>query len=117
MKTTNSFPTICILLVMLVFTVIGCDIIDSPAKTDSTGPSGTYVYTILGIEQTLTFRGDTLEVYDVLDGKRVFEYKISEDGKQLVATSVATGKTTTESFKYIKEHECVVMNGKEYYKK
>lgn len=104
-------------IILLITSFIGCDMIESATDLDSSAPSGTYVCTVLGMEQTATFKGNTLEMYDKLGGKRVFKYKISEDGSRITVTNVVTGKTTTESFKFIKEHQIIVMSGLEYHRR
>jgi hypothetical protein len=86
----------------------------SPA---SNNPSGTYVATILGIEQSITFRGSTVEFYDVLGGKRIFEFSISQDGHSITLKNVATGQTTMDDYRYVKEYGIVVIGVIEYYRR
>ena len=83
----------------------------------SNNPSGTYSAVLLGIEQTVTFKGSTVEYYDNFEGNRIFEYSISPDGKSITLRNVSTGKTSTLSYKYIKEHQMVVLGQFEYYRK
>ncbi len=85
--------------------------ISSPTTNPKTSasPSGTYVGTLQGFEISLTFKGDVLEYYDKFNGKLVFKYTISQDGSTMTTTNVATGVTSTGSFKYIKEYDCVVI--------
>jgi hypothetical protein len=82
----------------------------TPSSVANAEPSGTYAATYMGIEQTITFKGDVLEIYNRLDGKHVFKYTISKDGSKLTTTDVATNVSKTYSFKYIKEYECVLSN-------
>ena len=86
-------------------------------SSSSSRPSGTYVATLLGIEQTATFKGDTLEIYDRIDGKRVFKYVISPDGTEITTTNVATRETGTDDFEFIREQGIVVIGGITYYRK
>ncbi len=95
----------------------------SPSPTRAE-PSGTYLATIYGIEQTLTFKGNVLEIYNRVDGKHVYKYAISEDGSTLTTTDIVTNTPKDYSFKYIKEYECIASDvgiGKtpfaEYYKR
>jgi hypothetical protein len=111
---------ICLVLVL----VAGCKSATPTPSSPGTKarPSGTYVATVLGVEQSLTFKGDVFERYDPLGGKEVFKYTISEDGSTITATNVATGVTWTRGFKYIKDFECVVIDygdgaPVQYYKK
>lgn len=83
----------------------------------SSNPSGTYTCTTWGIEQSITFKGSTVEFYNVLDGKRVFKYSISPDGSSLTLRNVSTGKTHTQRYKYIKEHQIVTLGEYEYHRK
>jgi len=83
----------------------------------SNEPSGTYVATFFGMEQSLTFTGDTLEIYDDFEGKRVFNYKISEDGSKIRLINVASGKTFIQSFNFVKEHQVVSLNQIEYHRR
>jgi len=89
----------------------------SKISINSSEPSGTYSATIFGIQQSLTFKSDTLEIYNVIDGKRIFQYTISKDGNNIRITNVATRQTTTESFSFIKEYQIVVLSGIEYHHK
>lgn len=79
--------------------------------------SGTYVATLLGVEQTATFKGDTLEMFDKFGGKRIFKYSISPDGTTITTTDIVNGKIGNESFKFIKENGVVVINNISYYRK
>jgi uncharacterized membrane protein (UPF0136 family) len=83
----------------------------------SNNPSGTYVATVLGIEQSITFKGSTIEFYDVLDGERIFEFSISEDGHSITLRNVVTGKTHTDNYSYIKEYDIVVIGILEYHRR
>jgi len=83
----------------------------------SDAPYGTYVATVWGIEQSMTFRRTTVEFYDVIEGKRVLEYSISEDGNSITLKNVATGETHTTSFRYIKEHGIVVYGEFQYHRR
>jgi len=82
----------------------------------SNGPSGTYIATVFGIEQSITFKGSTVEFFNMLDGKRVFDFSISQDGNSITLRNVATGDTSTLNYRYIKEHEIVVIGSTEYYR-
>jgi len=89
----------------------------SGISVTSDNPSGTYVATLLGIEESITFRGSTVEFYNVLDGKRVFEFSISQDGHSITLTNVATGKTLTNDYRYNKEYDIVVIGVIEYHRR
>ena len=82
----------------------------------SNSPSGTYVATLLGIEQSITFKGSTVEFFNMFEGKTVFDFSISQDGNSITLRNVATGDTRTLNYRYIKEHEIVVIGATEYYR-
>jgi hypothetical protein len=82
----------------------------------SNSPSGTYIATVFGIEQSITFKGSTVEFFNMLDGKRVFDFSISQDGSSITLRNVATGDTSTLNYRYIKEHEIVAIGATEYYR-
>ena len=85
-------------------------------STTSDSPSGTYIATCFDFEQSITFRGSTIESYNVIDGKRVYEFSISQNGNSITLRNVATGGTKTLNYRYMKEHEIVVMGVTEYYR-
>ena len=62
-----------------------------PSSTTSS-PSGTYVATLFGLQQTATFKGSTLELFNPLDGKRVFKYALNANKTQIELTNIADGK-------------------------
>ncbi|MFC1978285.1 DUF4352 domain-containing protein [Chloroflexota bacterium] len=78
--------------------------------------SGTYIATIFGWEESATFREDTLELYNRLDGKRIFKYKISQDERSISLTNVVSGQKTVMGFKYGKEPGFVVIGEATYYR-
>jgi len=88
----------------------------SSISIPSFSPSGTYVATAFGIEQSITFSGSTVEFFNTLDGKRVFDFSISQDGNSITLRNVVTGDTDTLNYRYIKEHEIVVVGPTEYYR-
>jgi len=79
-------------------------------------PSGTYTATIVGMKSTITFGGGRLETYNFAEGKRVFKYWISKDGRSIQLTDAVTGTVTTESFAYIREANRVVLGGTAYFR-
>lgn len=85
-------------------------------STTSDSPSGTYIATFFGYEQSVTFRGSTIEFCSTLDGKRVYEFSISQNGNSITLRNVATGGTNTLNYRYIREHEIVVMGETQYYR-
>jgi hypothetical protein len=84
-------------------------------------PSGVYNATILGIEQTATFKGDTLTLYNDYDGKRVFEYSFPRglliENSVIQLKNVVTEQTTTKSFKYTVQYDSFLFENIEYHKK
>jgi uncharacterized membrane protein (UPF0136 family) len=88
----------------------------SGISVTSNNPSGTYVATVLGFEQSITFKRSTVEFYDILDGKRIFEFSISQDGNSITLKNVATGETYTSNYRYIKEYQTVVIGQLEYHR-
>ena len=117
-----TFLSILLLLFILTLpSTLGClegsNFKPEPPALTPTAPSGTYVATVFGIEQTITFEGEILDFFDLLEGKRVFKYKISEDGSKITATNVVTGRTFIEKFKFIKEHQIVVIGEVEYHRR
>ena len=79
-------------------------------------PAGTYTATIVGIKNTITFSGDRLETYNIVEGRRVFKYSISKDGTSIQLTDAVTGTVTTESFAYIREANRVILGVTAYFK-
>ena len=80
-------------------------------------PSGTYTATSMGLTETANFKGNnTLEMYNEFDGKRVFHYSISSAGTSITTTNIVTNKTSTTSFRYIKDNECVVIGNLSFFK-
>jgi len=63
----------------------------------------------------MTFKGDTLEAYDPIEGKRVARYDISSDGKVISTTDVATGETSISSFKFMKDEGIVVIDDIQFF--
>ena len=82
---------------------------------NSNNPSGTYKATILGLTDTITFRGNILETNDVLMGKHRFTYVITGNGF-INLTDPVTGEVSSESFNYVKITNCVVLGGVSFYK-
>ncbi|MFC1968933.1 hypothetical protein ACFLVF_00370, partial [Chloroflexota bacterium] len=81
-------------------------------------PSGIYTAQIMGIKSSAIFKGDTLVLNDEFEGKRIFEYKISNDGDIITCINVVTEKEYTNEFKYIKhkDYEIVVIGSTNYVK-
>jgi hypothetical protein len=88
----------------------------SGISVTSNNPSGTYVATVLGFEQSITFKRSTVEFFDILEGKRIFEFSISQDGNSITSKNVATGETYTSNYRYIKEYQIVVIGQLEYHR-
>ncbi len=84
--------------------------------TPITLPSGTYMYTQFGMQESLTVKGDTIELFNAIDGKRVFKYSISGDGKSISLTNVVTGKVVKQRFSYSTEAKAIVIGDMEYYR-
>lgn len=72
--------------------------------------------TLLGIEQSITFKGSTVEFFNMFEGKTVFDFSVSQDANSITLRNVATGDTRTLNYRYIKEHEIVVIASTEYYR-
>jgi hypothetical protein len=89
----------------------------SSISVTSDNPSGTYVAMVLGIEQHITFKGSNIEFYDVLGGKRIFEFSISQDGHSITLRNVVTGETHIDDYSYIKEYDIVVIGILEYHRR
>jgi len=89
----------------------------------SATPQGNYIATIIPeVYETASFCGNTLELCNPRDGKRVFEYEIVEGGTKINLTNVETGETVTRPFKYIvkttkygEEREVVIIDQLIYY--
>lgn len=65
-------------------------------------PEGNYIATIIPeVYETANFCGNTVELCNPRDGKRIFEYEIIEEGTKIKLTNVETGDTRTRSFKYV----------------
>ena len=79
-------------------------------------PTGTYSATVLGLTQTATFKGNTLTLYNRVDGKRVYEYEIISNTNQIRLRNVATGRTFIDSFKYVAEYDTFVWDDITYNK-
>jgi len=63
---------------------------------------GNYIATIIPeVYETASFYGNTLELCNPRDGKRIFEYEIVEDGTKIKLTDVETRVTRTRPFKHI----------------
>ena len=84
-----------------------------PPSKSGTKPSGTYL--AWAGRLSLTFKDDTLETFNTLEGKHIFKYEISDDGTQITTTNLVTGEESTDNFKYVKELDVVYMWGLEYY--
>jgi len=125
-------------LLIIFLLVVGCDI------TNSVTPSGTYTATVLGIEQTFTFKGDTITRYDPLGGKAIFKYyftdkelvqinplnpnagyeyqpppsiKVPADkAKTIWMQNISSGEWHPAKFKYIPEQEMIVLWDISYFK-
>jgi hypothetical protein len=85
-------------------------------------PEGKYVATIVPeVYETAVFTADTLELDNPRDGKRVFNWELTEEGEQIQLTNIETGETTTQQFKYIRvtrsgeEREVVIIGHLIYY--
>jgi hypothetical protein len=78
-------------------------------------PTGTYKATILGMTDTITFRGNILETNDVLMGKHRFTYVITGNGF-INLTDPTSGTISRESFEYVKSINCVVLDGVSFYR-
>ncbi len=83
---------------------------------DSSVPHGTYTATYIGRQQTAKFNGDTLELYNELDGKRTYVYTIIDGGSAIRLTKVGTGETLTGSFSYHRKYDLVIINDHEYHR-
>ncbi len=107
--------------------IVGCDLFESdstPSQTpqeetpsssstpQQSRPSGTFVGTVQSIygslEISMTFKKDTIEYYDRINGKAILKYSISEDGSILTTTDIM-GTVTSQKFKYEPEFEAVVI--------
>lgn len=76
---------------------------------------GTYrtLAPLLGIEQTLTFEGDTLIIEDTLTGTNVFKYSATMESETkgfIEFTNVAGGETFIQLFTYSKEADCIIIH-------
>lgn len=67
----------------------------------------------LGIEQTLSFKGNTLITEDILTGTNVFEYSATMESETkgfIEFTNVASGETSIQLFTYNKEADCIILH-------
>jgi len=87
----------CILVSLVVATLL----LGACAKS-SPAPEGNYIATIIPeVYETASFCGNTVELCNPRDGKRIFEYEILEKGTKIQLTNVETGDTRTRNFKYV----------------
>jgi hypothetical protein len=80
-----------------------------PITSTGVKPSGVYSASIMGYEQTLTFSGNTLDIYDQLDGRKTYTYAISNNDSEISMTDIVSHVTTVKPFQYLKPYECVVL--------
>jgi len=81
-------------------------------------PQGTYSATIFGFVETVTFSGNTLTMYNEMDGKRIFECSFPagiESGK-IQVRNVVTNEVGITDFKYDRQYNCVTIGKITYYK-
>ena len=111
------------MILTLLLSITSCNVvIDNELNTPVTQPkievpSGTYTLTTMGMEETVTFKSNNIiEWYNVINGKRVLKYSISDDGKTITLTNIVTNTTVSSPFKYIKEQECVVFGDAAFFK-
>jgi len=71
----------------------------------SSTPHGMYTATVFGWRETITFSGDTLTIFNELDGKRTYTYRI--ENQVIKLTNVITGETSTRIFMYSSEDDAV----------
>jgi hypothetical protein len=80
-------------------------------------PSGTYTATgILGLERTITFEDDTVEIQSAIGIKKVYKYEIRDNGEEIILTDIVSEKSVISSYKFIKDPPCVVIDDIAYYK-
>lgn len=79
-------------------------------------PSGVYKCVVFGMEQTWTFKKNTVEYYDLVFGKHIYEYEVTDDGSQIVLTDVVSRESSVWMFSYVPEHDVVVLNRISYYR-
>lgn len=91
-------------------------------------PIGTYTVTVLGMEETITFSGDTLTVYSSFSGKRVFKYRFVQrndalrtvcatEATGIWVNNVVTGESRVLDFKYIAGEDVVVFAKVSFWKR
>lgn len=106
-------------LCIVAVTSISCtQQISKPPQLNLDLPHGTYTATALGFTQTATFGGNTLTMYDDIDGKRIFEYSFPNgigSGK-IQVRNVVTNEVGITPFKYNKQYDCVTIGKITYYK-
>ncbi len=115
-----------LVVLVLVFAVLGFSgikpfstVVDNTVDwwRDTLGtntPSGTYSADYLGSTITMIFTDDEL-VIDAYRIAGVFTYQFS-DNNTITVTDVFSGETEVWDFRYIKEEDIVVLDGRSYYK-
>jgi len=94
-------------LLFILFSVTAC----------GSNPSGTYTSTgLLGVKSTVTFNGSTLEMQTPLGGREVYKYELRNNKTEIIVTDAVNNKSQIFTFKYVKDPECVVLNGTAYYR-
>ena len=107
---------------ILAFLVITALLLGACADKSPT-PQGNYTATIIPeVYETASFYGNSLELCNPRDGKRIFEYEIVEEGTKIKLTNVETGDTRIRPFKHIltttkygDEREVVIIDQLIYY--
>ena len=115
-----------LVVLVLVFAILGFSgikpfstVVDNAIDwwEDTTGsdtPNGTYSADYLGYTITLVFTDDEL-IFDSSLIAGVFTYQIF-DNNTIAATDVFSGETEVWDFRYIKEEDIVVLDGRSYHK-
>ena len=113
-----------LLLIAVSITITLCNSCNLITKATSapenvTIPHGTYTSTFLGAKATLTFTSTTLTTYNPIDGKAVYTYTISADGRTIDLVNVATGQKYQEGppqYAYSVAYDIVTLDGVQYFK-
>jgi hypothetical protein len=73
-------------------------------------PHGTYTATSTGQKLSITFKDNNiLETSSMMDGKRVYQYEISDSGSRIYLEDIMTKEKASWSFKYNKDIDCVAL--------
>lgn len=129
------------LLTLVIMLATGCHFNGGATPIGGATLHGTYTATVLGIQQSFTFEGDTVIRYDPLGGKAIFEYYFTDQAlgniapfeeyqyqpppkvrvppdhaKTIWMRDVTTDEWNPAEFKYVVKQDIVVLWDVSYFK-